>query len=67
MNINAFFIYCLAKYDRNKKCTIAKRNMNTPKISSYSQNACVIIVINKHTLDSHVAHTVLRPSILSYC
>lgn len=35
--------------------------MNTPKISSYCQNACVIIIINKHSLDKHSACSTWPP------
>lgn len=52
MNINNFFIYCLEKYDKNKNALQQKRTRIHQKYL-----ACVIIIINKHTLDEHAACT----------
>lgn len=62
MNINAVFIYCLAKYDKNKNALERKRTRICPKISSYCQNTCVIIIINKCTLDKHALCTTVPHS-----
>lgn len=52
MNINTFFIYCLAKMTKNKNALQRKRTRIHQKYL-----ACVIIIINKHTLDKHAACT----------